>query len=303
MARARYLTAPVWNNHATEAEHNAAFAVPYFECISPDTRAERTSLTPSFGPSANYEWKNDDDVKHWKTAMKGNLYSTNKDNGFKLRANNGNVHDAFVELGWMKYAGTDFGNNMYWPFASSSTSNDGITGCSFRLDSTTHSYGGTNNNGTNRFRHNTWLRSLAVAISGMRMNKDLPFLERTPQWWGSGVICDAGDDAVGGKFVNLTFTNDLFAEARRMRNAGFLPVCHSVVFQLWTGLRSGINSGSTDSTLSIYDFKMKYAFSPKSENTNKCILLPAWSHRPEPHFGFEDATRLYNNHIRMGFEG
>ena len=306
MARVRYITAPVSNNHGTEAQHNSAFAVPYFECVSPDTRQERKELTPSFGPGKGYTWKNDDDVLSWKTSMAGNLYDTNKDRGFRLRANNGNVHDAFVELGYMKYGGVDFGRCMYWTIASSLNSNDGIKGCSFRLNSDTHGYGGTNNDSTNRFRHNTWLRSLAIGILGVRANNDLPEYESSTRWWGSDAICVDGDDAVGGMFVNLNFTNDMFSEATRLRGLGFMPLCSSIVFQLWTGLRSGINSGSTDSTLSIYDFKMKYSFSPESANLDKCLLLPAWSHTPHDHFGsnlFAPSGSRYNHHVRMGFEG
>jgi hypothetical protein len=308
MGRARYLTGPVWNNPETEAAHNSAFAIPYFESVGNDSFHDRKTISPHFGPAKGETWKCDDDVQYWKQSIQGNLYSPNKDQGFRLRASNGNVHDGFVEVGYISVGSTSRGNCMWWPIATGSGTKDGVKGCSFRIQSTTHSSGGTNSESTNRWRHNTWLRAVAISILGVRADNGKPMYESGTKWWGSSVICTNGDQAGGnnGKFVTFTFTDDMFAEAARLKSLNYMPLCTSVVFQLWTGYRDGINTGSTDSTLSIYDFKLHYAFSPQSENNNKCLLLPAWTYDAAHHFGvYYDANghAVYNNHVRLGFEG
>jgi hypothetical protein len=105
----------------------------------------------------------------------------------------------------------------------------------------------------------------------------------------------------------MTFTDDLFSEAARVKSLGYLPLCTSVVFQLWTGYREGLSSGSTDSTLSFYDFKMHYAFAPESANSDKCLMLPAWTHQPHKHYGSgphpDTGSFTYNQYVRLGYEG
>jgi hypothetical protein len=301
MARAKtnFKTAPVWNNPESEAAHVDAFAVPYFEPKSQDTHKEKKTIQPTFGPAKGETWKCDDDVQFWKDAFVGNPYSPVKDEGFRLRSNNGNVHDGFIELGCYKGPvggmGRHFGNAMYWPVATGVSNKDGLKGLSFRLQSTTHGYGGTNSDGTNRFRHNTWLRAVGVTMHPVQLKNGGQYASGEIIW-GSGEICTAGDQAGGsGKFVTITFDNAFFAEAKRWRDQDCLPVITNVIFQVWTGYRDGINTGSTDSTLTIYDFKMHYTFGPQSANDNTCILLPAWTWQANAHFNF-------GNHVRMGFE-
>lgn len=309
MAKARYLTAPVWNNPETEEKHSTATAIPYFEPKSNDRLKDRTQIKPQFGPAKGETWTCDDDVQYWKDAMQGNLYSPVRDEGYRLRANNGNEHDGFVEVGYINIGSTARGNCMYWPIATGSGTKDGIKGCSFYIQSTTHGYGGTNNDSTNRFRHNTWLRRVGMTLLACKTDNGQPQYESGTKWWGSEVICTAGDQASSstGKFVTLTFSDDFFAEAARVKSLGYMPLCTSVVFQLWTGYRGGINTGSTDSTLSFYDFKMHYAFSPQSANNDKCLMLPAWTHEPLKHYGSgldpDLNVTTYNNYVRLGYEG
>lgn len=311
MAKARYLTAPVWNNPETEAAHKTATAIPYFEPKSNDTHHDRKQIKPTFGPGKGETWTCDDDVQYWKDAMQGNLYSPVRDEGYRLRANNGKEHDGFVEVGYINVGSTARGNCMYWPIATGTGTKDGIKGCSFYIHSTGHGYGGTNSDGTNRYRHNTWLRRVGVSLLAMKEDNGQPQWESGTKWWGSEIICTAGDQAGGtvGKFVTMTFSNDLFSEAARVKSLGYLPLCTSVVFQLWTGVRSGINSGSSDSTLSFYDFKMHYAFAPESANADKCLMLPAWTHTPAKHYGsgYAPGTNTgnwtNNQYVRLGYEG
>jgi hypothetical protein len=301
MARAKtqFKTAPVWNNPESEAAHVNAVAVPYFEPVSRDKHREKSEIKPTFGPASGETWKCDSDVQGWKDAFVGNPYSPVKSEGFRLRANNGKIHDGFIEIGCFKGPvggnGVHFGNAMYWPVATGAGNKDGLKGVSFRLHSQTHSSGGTNSEGTNAFRHNTWLRAVGFTMHPVRL-KDGGQYASNEIIWGSGEICTAGDQATGGgKFVTITFDNAFFAEAKRWRDQDCLPVITNAIFQLWTGYRGGIDTGSTDSTLTIYDLKMHYTFGPESANANKCLLLPAWTYQANAHFH-------YGNHVRMGFE-
>ncbi len=295
MANTRMQTAPVWNNPESESAHNSAYAVPYLESTNFDTSKQRASLDIDFGPAKGETWKCDDDVQYWKSAMVGNLYSPNKSDGYRLRANNGKQHDGLVEVGSYRSGTIQRGNCMFWPLATGASDKNGIKGFSFRLKSDFHGHGGTNSEGTDRYRHNTWLQAAGATLQGVSLTGNADY-DGIQTRWGSSAICTAGDQAgsSNGKFVTLTFTNDFFAEAKRMRDAGYMPVITNFVFQLWTGVRSGINSGSSDSTLHIYDFKLHYTFGPESANATKSLLLPAWSDDPRSH---------HKNAVPFGWDG
>lgn len=285
----KFRTAPIWNNPETEAAHQNAVAVPYCEAKSFDPGHYRNEIKPDYGPAKGETWKCDSDVQFWKDAFIGNLYSSQRDEGYRLRSDNGKIHDGFVEVGSYHNQTTwQLGNCMFWPLASASNTKDGIKGFSFYVHSQFHSGGGTNSNSTNAFRHNTWLRAAGATLQGIDRTGNADY--RGPlKVWGSDVICTDGTDTptsplgAPGRHVNITFTNDFFDEAKSMRNSGYLPIITNFIFQVWTGYRGGIDTGSAVSTLSIWDFKLHYTFGPESANASKSLLLPAWSSDPRAH--------------------
>ena len=284
-----FRTAPIWNNPESEVAHQSAVAVPYCESKSFDRTQYRSEISPNYGPAKGETWKCDSDVQYWKDGFIGNLYSNNMEDGYRLNSSNGKIHDGFVEVGSYRQAATvQNGNCMFWPLATASNHKNGIKGFSFYVRSKFHSGGGTNSDGTNAFRHNTWLRAAGVTLQGISKTGDAGY-SGPQKIWGSDVICTDGSDTptsplgVPGKHVNITFTNDFFAEAQKMHDNGYLPIITNFIFQVWTGYRNGIDTGSAVSTLYIWDFKLHYTFGPESANSTKSLLLPAWSDDPRTH--------------------
>lgn len=285
----KFRTAPVWNNPESETAHQIATAVPYCESKSFDRTLYRSEINPGYGPAKGETWTCDSDVQYWKDAFIGNLYSPDRSDGYRLSSNNGKIHDGFVEVGSYRYASTaQYGNCMFWPLATGVSNKDGIKGFSFYVFSKFHSGGGTNSDSTNAFRHNTWLRAAGATLQGISMTGEAGY-SGPQKIWGSDVICTNGTDTptsplgAPGKHVNITFTSDFFAEAQSMRNNGYLPIITNFIFQIWTGYRNGIDTGSASSTLYLWDFKLHYTFGPESANASKSLLLPAWSSDPRSH--------------------